>query len=137
MFLKPKRLEERVEIGDLKGYNLKFVHYFMRATFDGQDYLITLEQKSQDFQKLQQEKLEASLTELFTYKNLNKMLSLELTENNAIDGIELKHLPDSAESWEAIQIIQVKVNKRAYNYIRERGQFGTRYNGSDKIEIIN
>ena len=109
----------------------------MKATFDGQDYMLILEKKTQELQRLRQGKLEAPLTEHWGDKNLGKIVSLELADNNGTDGIELKYLPDDAESWEAIQRVQVKVDERAYRHIRGRGRFGTRYNGSDKIEIMN
>lgn len=108
----------------------------MKATFDGQDYLLTLNRETQDLQELQKKGLEAQLTEQWGTEKLGKLVTLELADNNGSDGIELKYTPCDAESWEAIQGIQVKINNQAYNYIKERGQFGTRYNGSDKIEII-
>lgn len=108
----------------------------MRATFDGQDYTLFLNQETREIQKLRQEKLGAPLKEYWGDKDLRKIVSLELAENNATDGIEFKQFPEDAENWEAIQRIQVRVNGRAYNHILQYGQFGTRYNGSDKIEII-
>ncbi len=109
----------------------------MKATFDGQDYMLMLDKKTQELQGLLQEKVEAPLTEHFGGKDLKKIISLELADNNESDGIELKYLPDDFKSWESIQKIQVKINSRAYSHIQERGRFGTRYNGSDKIEIFN
>ncbi|MEK6887805.1 MAG: hypothetical protein AABX14_02550 [Candidatus Aenigmatarchaeota archaeon] len=109
----------------------------MKATFNGQDYTLMLNRETQELQGLQQRKLEAPLTEHWGDKDLGKTVSLELADNSEVDGIELRYLPVGAENWEAIQRVQVKVNKRAYSHIRERGQFGTRYNGSDKIEIMN
>ncbi|MDP3026341.1 MAG: hypothetical protein Q8N63_01435 [Nanoarchaeota archaeon] len=109
----------------------------MKATFDGQDYMLMLDKKMDELQRLRKEKLEAPLTEHWGDKDLGKTVSLELADNNGSDGIELKYLPNGAESWEAIQRVQVKLNERAYSHIRGRGQFGTRYNGSDKIEIFD
>ena len=109
----------------------------MKAIFDGQDYILMLDKKTQELQGLQQRKFEAPLTERWGDKDLGKLVSLELADNSGSDGIEIKYLPEGAESWEAIQRIQVRINKRACSYVRERGQFGTRYNGSDKIEIWN
>ena len=109
----------------------------MKATFDGQDYMLMLDKKTQELQGLRQKRLEAPLTEHFGDKDLGKVVSLELADNTGSDGIELKYLPEGAESWEAIQIVQVKVNERAYGHVRERGQFGTRYGMGDKIEIFN
>ena len=109
----------------------------MKATFDGQDYTLFLSKKTQELQKLQEGKLEAPLTEHWRDKDLGKVVSLELAENKGSDGIELRYLPEGAESWEAIQGVQVKLNGRAYNNVIQYGQFGTRYNGSDKIEIVD
>ncbi|MBS3090107.1 hypothetical protein J4461_04515 [Candidatus Pacearchaeota archaeon] len=89
-------------------------------------------------QRLREGKLEAPLKKAWELdKYSGKTVSLELTNTDAIDGIELKYLPDNAENWEAIQRVQVKLDNWAYNHVREYGQFGTRYNGSDKIEIMN
>lgn len=110
----------------------------MKAEFDGQDYMLMLERRTQEFQKLRQGKLEAPLKQAWEPdKDLGKVVSLELAENDGMDGIELRHLPEDAESWEAIQRVQVKLNDRAYNHVMQYGQFGTRYNGSDKVEIVN
>jgi len=109
----------------------------MKATFDGQDYMLILDRKTQELQGVRQGKLEAPLTEHWGDKDLGKLVSLELADNNGSDGIELKYLPEGAESWEAIQRVQVRINERAYSHVRERGQFGTRYGMGDKIEIFN
>ena len=109
----------------------------MKATFDGQDYMFMLDTKKGELQGLRQGRIEAPLTEHWGDKDLGKVVSLELAENTGSDGIELKYLPENAEGWEAIQRIQVRVNEGAYRHITERGQFGTRYNGSDKIEIMD
>jgi hypothetical protein len=110
----------------------------MKTIFDGQDYIIMLDKKTQELQQLQKgKKLEASLEQPYDKKSLKKVVSLELASNEAIDGIELKYLPEEAENWEEIQKVQVKLNDWAYNHVMQRGQFGTRYNGSDKIDIHN
>ena len=109
----------------------------MKATFDGQDYMIMLNKEKSELQGLRQGGLEAPLTEHCGDKDLGKIVSLELADNNGSDGIGLKYLPDGAESWEAIQRVQVRMNERAYNHVEERGQFGTRYGMGDKIEIFN
>jgi len=96
-----------------------------------------LDKEKSELQGLRQGKLEASLTEHWGDKDLGKIVSLELADNNGSDGIELKYLPDGAESWEAIQIVQVRINERAYSHVETRGRFGTRYGIGDKIEIVN
>ncbi len=109
----------------------------MKATFDGMDYTLFLNPETREMQRLGTgEKLEAPLKEHWGDKDLGKVVSLELAENRATDGIEFKQFPEDAENWEAIQKIQVRLNGRAYNHVRSHGQFGTRYNGSDKIEIL-
>ncbi len=111
---------------------------FMKAMFDGQDYMLMLERRTQELQRLREGKLEAPLKQAWEPdKDLGKVVTLELANTNAIDGIELKYLPEGAESWEAIRRVEVKVNERAYSHVGRHGQFGTRYNGSDKIEIVN
>lgn len=117
--------------------NLDFIHLFMKATFDGQDYMLMLDKKTQELQRLCQGKLEAPLTEHWGDKDLGKVVSLELADNNGSDGIELKYLPEGAEGWEAIKIVQVRMNERAYSYVKTRGRFGTRYGMGDKIEIFD
>ena len=109
----------------------------MKATFDGQDYSLMLDKEEKELQRLKQEKFEAPLVEHWGSKDLGKVVSLELADNTGNDGIELKYLPEDAENWEAIQRVQVKINEKAYNYVNERGRFGTRYGGGDKIEIFN
>ncbi len=110
----------------------------MKAIFNGQDYTLMLERRTQELQRLGQGKLEAPLKQAWEPdKDLGKVVSLELADTDAIDGIELKYLPNSAESWEAIRRVEVKMNERAYSHVRQHGQFGTRYNGSDKIEIVH
>lgn len=109
----------------------------MKATFDGQDYMLMLDKKMQELQGLRQNKLEAPLTEHWGDKDLGKLVSLELADNKGSDGIEVKYLPEDAKSWEAIQRVQVKVNESAYSHIERRGKFGTRYGIGDKIEIFD
>jgi hypothetical protein len=118
-------------------YKFQFYSNFMKATFDGQDYMLMLDRSKRELQRLRQEKFEAPLTEHWGNKDLGKVVSLEFADNSGNDGIELKYLPEGAESWEAIQRVQIKVNERAYSHVKERRQFGTRYNGSDKIEIFD
>lgn len=66
-----------------------------------------------------------------------KILTLEVGEVRRSDGIEVNCIPENYASWEEIQEIRVRINEKAQRNIREIGRSGTRYNGSDKIEIIN
>jgi hypothetical protein len=110
----------------------------MKAIFDGQDHTIMLERASHELLQLKQgKKLTAKLTRPWGGAEWDKIASLELKENKAIDGIELMYLPEDAENWEVIEQVRVRLNNRAYNFIEERGEFGTRYNGEDKIKIVN
>jgi len=110
----------------------------MKAIFDGQDYTLMLEKATQELLQLGQgKKLTAKLTRPWGEAEWSKLASLELKENNAIDGIELMYLPEGAENWDVIEQIRVRLNLRAYSFVEQRGEFGTRYNGSDKIRIIN
>ena len=99
--------------------------------------MLILDKEKSELLGLRQGKLEAPLTEHWRDKDLGKIVSLELADNGWRDGIELKYLPDSAENWEAIQKVQVRMNERAYNHVETRGEVGTRYGMEDKIEIFN
>ncbi len=109
----------------------------MKATFGGKDYTFMLDKDLDELQGLRQGKLEAPLTEHWGGKDLGKIVSLEIADNDGSDGIELKYLPEDAENWDAIQRVQVKMNERAYDYVGERGQFGTIFDGSNKIDILD
>lgn len=111
----------------------------MKATFDGQDYMLMLDKKAQELRQLRKgQRLDAQLTSSsFEGEDLGKLVSLEFGQTNATDGIEVNYSPEDPESWEAIKEVRVKINESAYGHIAQRGQFGTRYNGSDKIEIFD
>lgn len=111
----------------------------MKATFDEQDYMLILDRDTQELEQLyQKQTLETPLTQPFDGEDLGKIVSLALSENNVIDGIQLKYLPDKAQNWETILRIEIKINERAYNHIKQRGQFGTRYDSlGNKIDIFN
>lgn len=111
----------------------------MKATFDGQDYMLVLDRGAEELRQLRfGETLEAPLTQPFDGEDLGKMVAVEFAETDAIDGIELNYLPNGARSWGAIERVQIKINQRAYGYVEQRGQFGTRYDGlGNKIEILN
>ncbi|MBU0930147.1 MAG: hypothetical protein KJ623_03700 [Nanoarchaeota archaeon] len=110
----------------------------MKAEFDGQDYMLFLEKGSNELLRLENEKFEAPLKQAWEPENdLGKLVTIELAENGAMDGIELKYFPEDAGSFDEIKNIQVKLNRGAYKQVVKYGQFGTRYNCSDKVEIIN
>ena len=111
----------------------------MKATFDGQDYMLMLDRGAEELRQLRSgETLEAPLTQLFDGEDLGKMVRVEFAATDAIDGIELNYLPNGARSWSEIERVQVKINPRAYGYIEQGGRFGTRYDGlGNKIEILN
>ncbi len=100
--------------------------------FDNMDYLIEVLDK--EFLKLQESRLETSLRHAYEGTDMRKGVSLELMENEGYDGIELKHLPVDAQSWEEIEHVRIRINDRAYLYVRARGKFGTRYSDA-KIDI--
>lgn len=64
-----------------------------------------------------------------------KNVILELVENDGPDGFHFQYLPPNAGGWDEIKTVSVKINPWAYGHIERQGSFGTRYNGSDKIEI--
>ena len=111
----------------------------MKATFDGQDYMLIFDKDAGEFRQLRRgSQFEAPLTRPFQGDDLGKVVSVEFSDNNEPDGIELRYLPGTAQSWEEIQRVHVKINVRAYNHIEERGTFGTRYDSiGNKIEIFN
>ena len=109
----------------------------MRAEFDGQDFALYLDLKQRELNKLGAQRLESQLQQPFGGEDLGKLITLEFWENEGPDGIELKYFPKDFGSWEQVEIIRVTMNHRAYRHVKERGSFGTRCNGSDKIEIIN
>jgi len=53
----------------------------MKATFDGQDYMLILDKEKSELLGLRQGKLEAPLTEHWRDKDLGKIVSLELADN--------------------------------------------------------
>ncbi len=109
----------------------------MIATFDKQDYQITLQGADNNILRLPSGKLTATLEEHGSFENLGKVVRLELVENKGTDGIELQYLPEGTGGWNEVEEILVRMNNSAYQKVRERGKFGTRYNGSDKIEILD
>jgi len=109
----------------------------MRAEFDGQDYFFYLDRNKQELQNLPIQSLEAELQKPFENCGWDKKAILEFGENNGPDGIQLKHLPEGAETWDEFKEIKVTINARALSYVQERGSFGTRYNFSDKIDIVD
>lgn len=110
----------------------------MIAVFDGQDYLLMLRKETEELQKLKQGKLEAQLQLAYEPdKDSGKKVTVGLAENNCSDGVELTFVREGKEGWNSIREIRIGLNNRAYANLIEHGQVGTRYNGSDKVEIIN
>lgn len=109
----------------------------MKAEFDGQDYFIYLDPSKPELRDIALGQLEADLTAPFEKKKLGKKVVVIGRETNHPDGIEVNYLPEGADSWEAIQQVQVLVSSRARVNLDKFGVTGTRYNGSDKIEIRN
>jgi len=99
-------------------------------------FTLYLDSTEQELEELKIERIQTQLNRAFSDEDLGKLVSLEFGENKGPDGIELKYFPEN-ESWEKVKEIRVKINERAYNHVQEKGSFGTRYNGSDKIEIVN
>lgn len=110
----------------------------MKALITGQDYTLMLKRGARELQRLRKEKLEAPLKQAYDpARNLGKVVTLELVENRGAEGIELTFLPKDAKSWESIKTIQVKLNHEAYDRVEQDERFGTRYDGSNKIDIVN
>ncbi|MEK6898373.1 MAG: hypothetical protein AABX28_03385 [Nanoarchaeota archaeon] len=106
----------------------------MRAIlFGNTDYLLQVYEG--EFELLPRQCLETQLQLAFRDDDLGKKVVLRYKDNPQSDGIDLRYLPENAQSSDEIQEIEIDISSRAYNLIRERGKFGTRYNGSDKIDI--
>lgn len=105
----------------------------MIPVFDGQDYMLRV--SSQEIVGLPSASLSANLVDL-SNNDLGKRVILEFGENSGPDGIEFKYLPEDYEDFESIEEVNVKVNQRALDHVKQTGFFGTRYNGSDKVEIF-
>jgi len=109
----------------------------MKAVFVGMDYMLFLEKDKDELAKLKREQLAADLKEGWGGGSLGKTVAIKLEENDGPDGFELNYEPPDAGGWDEVKGVNVKINRRAYNHIVERGVFGTRYNGSDKITVQN
>jgi len=107
----------------------------MRAEFDGLDYTLYLDRKKGELENLKSKNLTAQLKKTFSTEDLGKLVILSYGENKGPDGIELVFFPEI--TWDKFQEARVTINERAYQHIQERGSFGTRCNGSDKIEIVH
>ncbi len=111
----------------------------MKAAFDGQDYMIILDDELDEWSKLGERdaELTASLQKLWE-EGLweNKKVRLRIQENSGTDGIEVTYSPEGAESWEAIEQINVAIAWRSYILLGIDQMRGSRYIGSDKIEIF-
>ena len=106
----------------------------MRAVFfENMDYLLQV--LEEEFKKLPSNPLEASLRPAFSEGDLGKRVVLEFEDNSQPDGIDLRYLPENAQSFDEIKEIRVRMNGRAYQLIQARRKFGTRYNGSEKVDI--
>ena len=108
----------------------------MLAIFDGQDYTIVTDISREEINKLTEGRLESDLMHSFSDEKWGKKVVLELGENNGVDGIKLKLFPENS-AWVDVKEIRVEINQKAYRFLLDRGNFGTRYNGSDKIDFIN
>lgn len=104
----------------------------MQVTFDGRDYLYTLDDY-QELESLLDVKLEAPLEHPFG--DLEKKATLEFAENDGHDGIDLTYVRETPSGWEGIKTVNVKLNSWAYNHVLKKGRFGTRYSSSGVVEI--
>ena len=106
----------------------------MEAEFDGQDYLIVLNEKRRDLQTLREKNLEAKLVEMDCS---DKKFILEFAENKGPDGIYLMYFPKECKTEDDIEETRVKINEVAYNHIFNWGRFRTRYGIFGVIEILH
>jgi len=109
----------------------------MKATICGQDYIIILEKETREFDLLKEGiKLESILVDSKTHSTLNKKVTLKkCTNTDNHDGIDLKYFPKRRKGWVDIKKVQIRVSPFALEQIKSRRRFGTRYDGSNMIEI--
>ena len=108
----------------------------MKATIIGQDYIIVLEKE--EFTSVR-----AGITleaVLFGDSNskLDKRVTLEVCDRaDNFDGIDLIYLPEKRGGWADIKEVKIKVLPSALDEVESLGRFGTRYDGSNMIDIYN
>lgn len=113
----------------------------MRFSFDGCDahgiWLVPINAGSNYCARMDRlcegERLERELYWVGENDKLGKLVSLELAEVNAGDGLEVEYLPKDA-SWEEVQRIQVKISEEAFQLLRERSAFKAKYD-DNLVEI--
>ena len=108
----------------------------MKAGMIGPDYIIHLDAKEAEFNKLKSQSLETTLIDADTGKDLGKCVILELGETDNPDGIEVNFEPKKRRGWVDITTIRIMLNKRAGENIEHHRRLGTRYAGSNMIDVF-
>jgi len=111
----------------------------MKATIIGQDYLIVIEKQNKEFAAIERGiRLETLLIDGETGSKLDKRVILETGNNiDNPDGIDFEYLPKRRRGWMDIKDIQIRLSPFALSQIESFGRFGTRYDGSNMIDIYN
>jgi hypothetical protein len=107
----------------------------MIAVFDGQDYSLYLDGTGGEMEELLTGEISASLIKPWGEGEWGKTVILKYEENDNMDEINLRYLPDETGPWDDIEKVEVTINQMAYAHIQRMGRVGTRYNAEDKIDI--
>lgn len=109
----------------------------MKPVIIGQDYLITLEDKNKELISIKNKiKLEGVLIDGETGKSLDKNVTIEkILETENHDGIDVKYFPEARRGWAEIKEIKIRLTGFALQQIESLKHFGTRYDGTNMIEI--
>ena len=112
----------------------------MRAVFNGDDYTLILDRaiRELDWLRYSGQKLSAPMERPWKQGAWSdKIATLEFGKTSHPDGIEMAYVPANAEDWDHIREARFVFNDIAYRHIADRGSFGTRYDGSNKVQIFN
>ncbi len=105
----------------------------MKARITGQDYFLFFS-GTEEFESVKKGPLKASLQE--KGKDLGKLVTLTFGGTVDFEGIDLFYEPKNPASFDDIKAINVTINDKAYNRVLMEKQFGTRYDGANKVSVV-
>jgi len=109
----------------------------MKAIFTGLDYLVYINRSSDEFHKLKDSKLSATLKRLHG-NDLGTLVTLELAENNSVDGIKSVFTPASVKDNKEYERIEIKINNMIYQRLHTSNEVVTCYGfTSNKLFIYH
>lgn len=107
----------------------------MKATIIGEDYIIILEKEKQELPSLRKGvQLEAVLFGDGGKSLDKKVIVRTIADTDNFDGIDIEYVPKH-KGWSNVREIRVRLNQAALDRIESLGRFGTRYDGSNMIDI--